>query len=75
MASTKRTGIPCYDKAHFDEPLFVLKASDPASVHAIREWAKRAEELGHRKSKVDGAMQDAVDFEEWQALYGTKTPS
>lgn len=64
MASTKATGVPCYDKAAPDEPLFVLNASDPAAPYAIREWARMAEKLGHRESKVDGARHDADDFDD-----------
>ena len=66
MASTKETGVPCYDKAAPDEPLFVLRAADPCAAAAIRAWANEAKRAGHRASKVDGAMQDAIDFELWQ---------
>lgn len=67
MACTKQTGVPCYDKAGADEPLFVLKASDPAAAETVRFWARKARELGHRESKVAGAFRDADDIERWQA--------
>lgn len=38
---TKNTGIPCYDKAAPDEPLFVLRAQDCSSPEVVIEWIKR----------------------------------
>lgn len=67
MASTKKTGVPCYDKAADDEPLFVLRASDPAAAAAVRAWAWQARAVGHRDEKIRGAFQDAADIEAWQA--------
>jgi hypothetical protein len=54
--ATKASGIPCYDNAADDEPLFVIRASDPAAPGAIRFWAHEArvhvpgeyDILGHR---------------------------
>lgn len=66
QCGTKATGVPCYDKAPDDVPLFVLTATDPATPHAIREWAIAAEALGHRREKVDGALEHAAEIEEWQ---------
>lgn len=37
--ATKRTGVPCYDKAGEDEPLFVLRATDKFGPQVIRYWA------------------------------------
>lgn len=67
MASTKATGVPCYDKAAPDEPLFVLRAADPCAADTVRDWAARAASAGHRAEKVRGALQDADDIEAWQA--------
>lgn len=64
---TKKTGVPCYDKAADDEPLFVLRGSDPATPTAIRMWAMKAAEVGHREEKVQGALDHAREIEEWQA--------
>jgi hypothetical protein len=66
MAATKKTGVPCYDKAADDEPLFVLRASDPSAAATIRAWAFQASNDGHRHEKIVGALQDAADFVEWQ---------
>lgn len=38
--ATKRRGVPCYDKADQDEPLFVLRAQDETSPQVILEWIK-----------------------------------
>jgi len=67
MASTKQTGVPCYDKAADDEPIFVLRAADPSAPKAVRAWAFQAEMDGHRREKIVGALQDAADMEAWQA--------
>lgn len=66
MAATKATGVPCYDKAAPDEPLFVIRPTDPAAADAIRDWAYRAQAIGHRAEKVAGALKDADDVEAWQ---------
>ena len=67
MAANKAKGVPCYDKAADDEPLFVLRGSDPAAANTVRAWAQLARSMGHRHEKVAGAEQDARDIEEWQA--------
>lgn len=67
-ASTKATGVACYDKAADDEPLFVLRGTDPAAPAAIRAWAFKAQELGHRREKIEGALAHAMEIEEWQRL-------
>lgn len=37
---TKNIGIPCYDKAAPDEPLFVLRGQDRSSPEVVIEWIK-----------------------------------
>lgn len=64
---TKEAGVACYDKAAPDEPLFVLRGSDPAAPAAIRAWAMQAREVGHREEKVQGALEHAREIEAWQA--------
>jgi hypothetical protein len=64
---TKNTGIKCYDNAAPDEPLFVLRASDPATPHAIRAWAQQAVDVGHRSVKINEAFEYAREIEAWQA--------
>jgi hypothetical protein len=66
QASTKKTGIACYDKAADDEPLFVLRGTDPATPNAIRAWAAEATLVGHRQEKIDGALEHADEIDRWQ---------
>lgn len=65
-AGTKATGVACYEKAADDEPLFVLRGTDPATPNAIRAWAAEAMMVGHRQEKVDGALEHADEIERWQ---------
>lgn len=67
--TTKKTGIKCYDNAADDEPLFVLRAVDPATPEAIRAWANEANGLGHRADKVREAMNYADEIEAWQKAH------
>lgn len=71
---TKNTGIPCYDNAAPDEPLFVLRARDPLTPRIIREWARAALQAGHRKEKIEQAFAYATEIEAWQLACGVKTP-
>lgn len=41
--ATKEQGIKCYDNAAPDEPLFVLRATDPFAPVLVRRWANLAE--------------------------------
>jgi len=72
--ATKRTGIPCYDKAGQDEPLFVLRAQDTLAPEIIREWAYRAKALGTPDEKVEQARRDADAMEDWQIANAKKIP-
>lgn len=40
VVCTKTTGVPCYDKARADEPIFVLRAQDLSSPGVVLEWIK-----------------------------------
>lgn len=53
---TKKTGIPCYDKADPDEPLFVLRGQDVSSPEVVIEWIKR-----NIKSAPDKKLHEALD--------------
>jgi hypothetical protein len=77
QACTKKTGVPCYDKAADDEPIFVLRGVDPATPGTIRCWAALAREAGHRDEKVHGAIDHAAEIEAWQEANPdrVKTPS
>jgi hypothetical protein len=56
MAS-KNEGNSCYDNAAPDEPLFVLKATDPLAPRVVEEWARIAQENGVNQAKIDDARQ------------------
>jgi hypothetical protein len=64
--ANKKTGIPCYDKASADEPLFVLRAQDVTAPETVRHWARNAQTRGVNMSKVSEAFQCANDMEDWQ---------
>lgn len=40
--ATKREGVPCYDKAAEDEPLFVLRGQDQFAAETVEYWAHLA---------------------------------
>lgn len=55
---------PCFATAIREgRKTFVLIDKDPASPHAIFEWAHAAAKHGHRKEKVDEARRIAVMFQ------------
>jgi hypothetical protein len=58
----------CLGRAGWDEPVFILRAKDPAAAHAIRAWAVLARGI-HEDDKVTEAQQVAVAFDEWRADY------
>lgn len=65
--ATKRQGISCYDKAAPDEPLFVLKSTDPLAPAVVEEWARLAQENGVNQAKVDDARKCADDMRKYDA--------
>lgn len=72
--ATKTDGIPCYDKAGGDEPLFVLRAQDALAPEIVREWAYRARAAGVNESKVAEARACADEMEDWQIEHTKKVP-
>ncbi|MDZ4344116.1 MAG: hypothetical protein U1E51_16980 [Candidatus Binatia bacterium] len=40
--ATKKDGVPCYDKAAPDEPLFVLRGQDELAEEVVEYWAHLA---------------------------------
>jgi hypothetical protein len=72
--ATKRSGIPCYDKADADEPLFVLRSTDMLAPEMVREWAYRAMVAGTPIEKVQQARRDADAMEDWQIKNSKKVP-
>lgn len=72
--ATKTDGIPCYDKAANDEPLFVLRAQDMLAPEIVREWAYRAQVSGTPIEKVEEARRAADAMEDWQIANSKKVP-
>lgn len=64
--STKRRGVPSYEKASLDEPIFVLRAQDILAPDAVRRWAKLAESYGVSHAKIREAMDCAKQMEDWK---------
>ena len=63
--STKQNGVPCYEKAAQDEPLFVIRAQDRLSSVVVRHWARLAEMNGCPEDKVKDARECADAMERW----------
>lgn len=57
----------CLNKAAIDEPLFVLRASDPIAPMVVYIWASLNVQLGvHGQQKSVGAWACAVKMEDWR---------
>ena len=72
----------CYDSAHPDEPIFVLKASDPVAAIMVRFWAGVRRLISYallnhdwskEQSRLNEAEQCAKTMDEWRKLKGLKT--
>jgi hypothetical protein len=74
--STKRTGVPAYDKADPDEPIFVLRAQDVIAPVIVELYALHLTTLreGVSKAKVTSARVVAAAMRAWQAKHETKVP-
>lgn len=81
--STKRETIEaanrgegCLGKAHPDEPLFILRASDQFAPELIELWAENVEKArdGVSSPKIRQARALAHQMRAWQVLNYTKTP-
>lgn len=57
-----------------DEPVFLIRARDENAPGSVRDWADRAERNGASPDIVAHARRHADLMEEWQILYGRKTP-
>jgi hypothetical protein len=68
--ATKQNGVPCYEKAALDEPLFVLRSTDVLAPGIVREWAERARKAGTRSPKVSEALACADAMEQYAKEHG-----
>ena len=50
--STKKQGVPCFDNAAPDEPIFVLRAQDRLAAATVRFWAQLMEASRGRAALV-----------------------
>lgn len=73
--STKREGIPEYDRAGLDEPLFVLRAQDSIAPVVVMLWALNAGMHGVPQEKIEKARACAERMRRWQDLHGSKMPN
>jgi hypothetical protein len=64
-------GEGCLGKAADDEPVFVLRAKDPAAVLAVRIWCSIALALGaHEPEKIADAEVEASRMQCWRDAQG-----
>lgn len=57
----------CLNKAHDDEPIFVIRAKDPVGASTVRQWAIEAERSGmHGDDKIADARALAEDMDDWR---------
>lgn len=72
--ATKNTGVPCYDKAGGDEPIFVLRAQDKLAPEIVLQWADQAARSGASPDKIREAIKLADEMIEWQGKNNCKIP-
>ena len=72
---TKREGIPEWDKADLDEPVFVIRAQDIAAPVIVELYALHLTTLhGVRPEKVESARKVAREMRRWQQTHDVKLP-
>jgi len=57
-----------------DEPIFVLRASDPLAPYAVMAWLREAEAHGCPPDKCRGADLQATHMISWAQAHGSKLP-
>jgi hypothetical protein len=72
--STKRQGIPEYDKASLDEPLFVLRAQDIIAPTIVELYALHCAGARVNQEKVDRVRRAARAMRMWQQMHGARLP-
>jgi hypothetical protein len=63
--STKKQGVPCFDNAAPDEPLFVLRAQDRLAAATVRFWAQLLEASRGNAALVKEARECANAMDKW----------
>ena len=72
--STKRAGIPEFDKADLDEPIFVLRAQDALAPQTLNLYALQATFKGVSKEKIQSVRDVAEAMRAWQQIHPPKLP-
>ena len=73
--STKRKGIPEFEKAGLDEPIFILRAQDVMAPVIVELYALHCTTLpGMTRAKIDGVREAAKEMRVWQQINGCKVP-
>ncbi len=72
--STKRQGVPEYEKAELDEPVFVLRAQDQLAPEIVGLYALSAIRARVSQEKVSGVRKCESAMRAWQAIHGCKVP-
>jgi hypothetical protein len=72
--STKREGVPEYDKAEMDEPVFVLRAQDQLAPEIVGLYALSAIRARVDPEKVRSVRRCEDAMRKWQAVHGCKVP-
>lgn len=63
--STKKQGVPCFDNAAPDEPIFVLRAQDRLAAATVRFWAQLLEASRGSAPLVKEARECATAMDKW----------
>jgi hypothetical protein len=72
--STKREGVPEYEKADLDEPLFVLRAQDVIAPIIVELYALHCAGRRVNQAKVESVRKAARAMRVWQESHPTKVP-
>jgi hypothetical protein len=63
-------GKGCLGRAAGDEPIFVLRAKDPAAATIVRMWAQLALSFAmHEPEKIQGAIELADRMVAWRSAH------
>lgn len=66
MGTKNNPGVyDCYDKAHPDEPMFILLGRDPAAGLLVRLWSDLREQTHPGDGKIAEARSCARDMDDW----------
>lgn len=49
-----------------DEPVFLIRATDPIAIHMMNEWLKEAQYVEKHKSKIQGVERHLALMLKWK---------